>query len=202
MTFLHSEYNSKINLSAKQVLEISLEITRDFTPCFSSPVPELVGYNRLTPRELLDIGEEICRDFAPKASDNIPELMLLPVDPEHVYVYWNLGKITEASVPDKALTLRIYSQPDAQAADAKITHLFDVALDKSGNSQHVYLPNPDDVLYSAIIGNYRTDDDFIAIAHSNSIHIPHGSVFWHQDYNHSIADLSKSSSGIGILNQA
>ena len=80
MTFLHSGHNSKINLSAKQMLEISQEISRDFTPCFSNPVQELDGKIRLSPRELLDIGEEIGRSFAPTPSYNTPELMLLPVD--------------------------------------------------------------------------------------------------------------------------
>ena len=100
MTFLHSGYNSKINLSAREVLEISQEISRNFTPCFSSGMPELVEKIRLSPKELLDIGDEIGRSFAPKASYNIPEVILLPVDPGHLYAYWNLGENRENSAPD------------------------------------------------------------------------------------------------------
>src|ERR1035437_8410992 len=100
MTFLHSGYNSKINLSAKEMLEISQEINRNFTPYFSSCIPDLIENISLSPMELLDIGEEIGRDYAPKVSYSIPEVTLLPVDPGSLFVYWNLGENRENSTPD------------------------------------------------------------------------------------------------------
>jgi hypothetical protein len=207
MTFLHSGYNSKINLSAKDMLEISQEISRDFTPCFSSQMPELVEQIRLTPRELLDIGEEIGRDFAPKASYHIPELILLPVDPGHLYAYWNLGENRETPMPDNnskdQLTLRIYSQPEEERADPQTPLWFDVAIDSPKTQQQVSLPSPvDETAYSAAIGKCCADDSFITFAHSNIIHAHYGQTLRHQDPEKSTYCLSINASGLGISKKA
>ncbi|MCK9397022.1 MAG: DUF4912 domain-containing protein [Methylobacter sp.] len=181
------------------MLEISQEISRDFTPCFSSQMPELVEKIRLTPRELLDIGEEIGRDFAPKASYSIPELILLPVDPEHLYAYWNLGDSRWTPEPDNELTLRVYTQPEEQSADTQTPLWFDVAVDSPNTRQQVSLPGPvDETAYSAAIGKYCADDSFIVFAHSNIIHAHHGYTAQHQDHQNPADGLSKSASGLGI----
>ncbi len=203
MAFLHSGYNSKINLSAKEMLEISREINRNFTPCFSNPMPELAENIRLTPRELLDIGEEIGRDFAPKLACNTPELMLLPVDPGHLYAYWSLGENRETSSPanvdNEQLTLRIYSQPEEESAASETVSWFDVAIDSPMTHQQVSLPHSvDETAYSAAIGKCGADDGFIEFAHSNIIHTPHGGASWHQVHDDIASCTSKNASGLGI----
>jgi hypothetical protein len=208
MTFLHSGYNSKFNLSAKDLLEISQEISRHFTPCYSSGMPELVEKIRLSPTELLDIGDEIGRSFAPTAFYNIPEVVLLPVDPGHLYAYWNLGENREISAPDdehkNQLTLRIYSQPEEEKAATETAAWFDIAIDSPNTRQQVSLPGPvEETAYSAAIGKYCEDDGFIAFAHSNIIHAPHGGAAWHQqDHDNSTFGLSKNASGQGISKPA
>jgi hypothetical protein len=205
MAFLYSGYSSNINLSAKEMLEISQEITRNFTPCFLSPMPELVEKIRLSPKELLDISEKIGRDFAPKSSSpSVPELTLLPVDPGHLYAYWDLGGSAEKAVLDndyeEPLTLRIYSQSDEQKTDAETAVWFDVAIDSSMARQQVTLPTPvDDMAYSAAIGKCCADDSFIEFVHSNTIHAPYGQMAWHYDATHC---LSNSASVRGISKQA
>ncbi len=205
MTFLHSGYNSKINLSAKDMLEISQEISRDFTPCFSSRMPERVKTIRLSPRELLDIGEEIGRNFAPKVSYKASELMLLPVDPGHLYAYWHLDEKQQTLAPapikdcDEQLTLRIYSQPEQDNAAKQTPTWFDVAIDSPKNRQQVSLPSPvDETAYSAAIGKCCADDSFITFAHSNLIHTFHGRTAWRQDAENPAYHQGKSASGQGI----
>ncbi len=207
MTFLHSGHNPQMNLSAKELLEISQEISRDFTPCFSSRMPELAEDIRLTPRELLDIGEEIGRDFASQASYNIPQLMLLPVDPEHLYAYWSLEQSWGISMPDnddnEQLTLRIYAQPVQERAVAKTAHWFDVAIDRFKTRQQVTLPNPvEQTAYFAAIGKCCADDSFVAVAYSDVIHAHYGQSAWHQDPENSSYCLGKNTSGLGISKAA
>ncbi|WP_292433444.1 DUF4912 domain-containing protein [Methylobacter sp.] len=189
------------------MLEISQEITRNFTPCFSSRMPELVEKVRLSPKELLDISEEIGRDFAPKPSSyNAPELVLLPVDPGHLYAYWHLEGNTQksASASDndnkEQLTLRVYSQPDEQKADAEAAVWFDVAIDSSIAHQQVALPTAvEDTAYSAAIGKCCADDSFIEFVHSNIVHAPHGQTAWHYDATYCSGN---SASGRGISKRA
>jgi hypothetical protein len=203
MTFLQAKYNSKMNLSAKDMLEISQEISRNFTPCFSSPATEPDEKIRLSPRELWDIGEEIGRDFAPKPSGNIPALMLLPVDPGHLYAYWDLGRDKDISMPDnEQITLRIYSQSDDEEASAETVSWFDVAIDNPMTQQQVSLSCPvNETAYSAAIGKWGADDGFIAIAHSNIIHAPLRTA-WHQDHQDFGYCQGKNASGLGINKQA
>jgi len=203
MTFLHAEHNFKMNLSAKDMFEISQEISRDFTPCFSSPAPELDERIRLSSRELFDVGEKISRDFASKPYGNTPELMLLPVDPEHLYAYWNLGKDRDMSMADnEPITLRIYSQSDDEEAAAETASWFDVAIDNPMTQQQVSLPCPvNETAYSAAIGKWGADDGFIAIAHSNIIHAPLRTA-WYQDHQDFSYCQGKNASGLGINKQA
>lgn len=202
MTLLQAKYNSKMNLSAKDMLEISQEISRNFTPCFSSPATEPDEKIRLSPRELWDIGEEIGRDFAPKPSCHIPELMLLPVDPGHLYACWYLAGDREVSTQDNdQLTLRIYSQSDDEEASAETVSWFDVAIDNPMNQQQVSLPSPvNETAYSAAIGKWGADDGFIAIAQSNIIHAPLRTA-WHQDHQDFSYCQGKNASGLGINKQ-
>jgi len=200
MAFLHSGYNFKINLSAEEMLEISQEISRNFTPCFSNPVTELAEKIRFSPSELLNIGEEIGRDFAPRLFSNDPELMLLPVDPGHLYAYWNLGENREiprsASGGTDLLTLRVYSQPDQESAVSETVSWFDVAIDSPMTQQQVSLPSPvDEMAYSAAIGTCGVDDSFIELAHSNIIHTHGGQTAWRQNFTDG---LNKNVSGLGI----
>lgn len=209
MTFLHSGYNSNINLSAKDMLEISQEISRNFTPCFSSRMPELVEKIRLSPRELLDIGNEIGRDFAPKVSPNTSELTLLPVDPGHLYAYWHVAENREKAEPDNKgddqLTLRIYAQPEeeTETAATETATWFDVAIDSTNTQQQISLPSiVDETAYSAEIGKYYEDDGFVAFAHSNIIHASHGQAAWHHQHPTFTNSLGKNASGQGISKPA
>jgi hypothetical protein len=221
MAFLHSGHNSKIRLSANEMLGISQEISRDFTPCFLSLVPEPAEKIRLSSKELLDIGEEIGRDFAPKLSCNAPEVMsgyparhpsgkcksvpdrfvmLLPVDPGHLYAYWNLGENREIFSPanddNDQLTLRVYSQPEEESAASETASWFDVAIGRSMTHQQVSLPNlADHMVYSAAIGQRAADHGFIEFAHSNVIHAHGGQTAWHQDPTYG---SNKNASGLGI----
>jgi hypothetical protein len=196
MTFLHAGYNSKINLSPKDMLEISQEISRDFTPYFFSGASVSAGSIRLTPKELLDIGQEISRDFAPTPTYNALKLMLLPVDPGHLYAYWHLGD----SRPDGSqLTLRVYPQDNPQKTADDAVSWFDVALDSPNTQQQVTIPDQvDGVAYSAAIGKSDADNSFAAIVHSNGIHVPQGSRAGHQAPKNSTVCLGKHASGQGI----
>lgn len=173
------------------MLEISQEISQAFTPYFSHPIPVLLEKSGLTATELLVIGEEIRRDFAPKVSVNSPELMLLPVDPQHLYAYWNFEENSRPT-SDHELTLRIYSQAEQQTA----IHWFDVAIDNLKTSQQISLPSFEETTYSAAIGKYYSADSFIAFAHSNSIDSAHGQHQQPKKINTN--GLSKNASGLGI----
>ena len=201
MTFSRSRYDTQIKLSPEELFEISQEISRKFAPNASTdpafppdafpsryaprkfgkkPINSLLhaGHHsriRLSPQEMFEISQEISRKYAPNMSTATPELVLLPVDPSHLYAYWNLGddkNITglkeESANP---LILRIYWRPDENAALSNTKIWFDVALDTLQSRQKVRLPI-DGTAYSAVIGRLYPDNSLRVFADSNLIHVP------------------------------
>jgi hypothetical protein len=181
MTFLHSRNYSQIELSPKELLEISQEINREFAPSSVMDSPELDAEIKLSPKELFDISEEIRQDFAPRASDNPQELVLLPVDPDHLYAYWNLGEDKPDTTPTidsgNQLTLRIHSEPNKNSDITETKSWFDVAVDSPQAQQQVFLPmRTDETAYSATIGKHYPDNSLAPFFQSNITHVPPGKV--------------------------
>jgi len=136
------------------------------------------GYNpqiRLSQRELLEISQRISQEFTPSACSALPELVLLPVDPFHIYAYWNLGRNNLKSKPNDhtnfQLILRIYYQPNQSSSFYNTKQWFDVTVNRIKHQQKVAVPN-DHTFYSAVIGKHYVDDSFAAYAYSNIIHVP------------------------------
>ena len=101
----------------------------------------------------------------------------MPVDPYHLYAYWNLdeNKVheTQKGAVGNDLALRVFWLP-AEKSDLSKTKLwFDVDIHKSQNQIKIRLPI-DETAYSAVIGNRFLDHSFVAFAQSNVIHVPRG----------------------------
>jgi len=65
---------------------------------------------KLTQIELLEISQEISKSFMPKISNDLPKLTLMPIAPQHLYAYWNLGSHKSVALKKNStqeLTLRI-----------------------------------------------------------------------------------------------
>ncbi len=179
MTFSHSRYNPQIRLSSEEILEISQEINREFTPVFSTKIISQAQHQAFSPKEMLEISEEISKDFAPIASNHTQELILLPVDPDHLYVYWNLvkDKLLDAQkmASGQQLTLRIYAEPDKKTDTSK--PYFDVAIDSAQAQQNIALPmHTHETTYCATIGNRHKNNSLTPFAYSNSAHVPAGRI--------------------------
>ncbi|MGR9087432.1 MAG: DUF4912 domain-containing protein [Gammaproteobacteria bacterium] len=188
------------------MLEISHEINSRFAPNAASLIPDIVDFSfsesdllpflhparlenktvlrswhdpdlGLTPRELLEISEDISSRYPPLARTATPELLLLPVDPDHLYACWDLGeykKSMESQQPSaNGLTLRIYWLPDESTAASGSNVWFDVDVHEASSRQKVRLPL-DDSAYSAALGRVNADQSFDAYAQSNIVRVPPG----------------------------
>ena len=181
MALSYSGYNSQIKLSPEEMLEISQEIHHEFAPEISVEKPEPVSQHALSPKEMLAISEEIRQDFAPKASNNPQEVVLLPVDPDHIYVYWNLGddqpNTAQKIEYGNPLALRIYPE-SGENADITITKpWFDVAVTGSQAQQRVPIPSwAHETAYRATIGKRDTDSHLAPLATSNLTQVPLGKI--------------------------
>ncbi len=132
---------------------------------------------KLSQQDLLTVSEEISRTFALPLAHHQPELVLMAVDPTHLYAYWNLQesqKDNELIQTDKQLALRIYTLPELSEHHDKIQLSFDIKVHGFKNQQKVPLPVAA-TAYSAIIGEINTENSFIALANSDIVHVPRSS---------------------------
>lgn len=192
MTFEDVEPRSPIELTRDEMLAISAEISLKFSPdkaelpvierrpteLTAPPVADLPELNHIagfSHLELQAISQDISQRFAPKSSNSVPELLLLPVDPFHLYAYWDIGPSQNAMAVDhnlqKSLTLRVYWRPDAERAITRSNIWFDIPADNSANRKKVRLPI-DDTFYSAVLGKLNPDRSLDVLAHSNLVHVP------------------------------
>ena len=142
---------------------------------------------KLSQEEILDISKEINREFPLNDPSSSPELVILPVDPYHLYAYWNLGinlnaywnvgkssqNPTQEDDLDNHLTLRIYSQPSHGTDPDKTKIWFDVPIYGSQTQLQVPLPSYE-TAYSAAIGKRYADNRFVVFAYSRIINVPTG----------------------------
>ena len=177
MKFSYSRYNPKIRLSPGEMLEISQEINSAFAPSLSTDIAIPTNQHKLSPQELFDISKEIRLDFAPKASNNPQELVLLPVDPNNLYAYWNLVddtlNTTQNNNSGNQLTIRVYSEPDRNTDSTNTRSWFDVAIDSPQAQQKIPLPLwSHEAAYCATIGKRHPNNSLAPFASSNISQIP------------------------------
>jgi hypothetical protein len=154
-------------------------------PSFPKRGTERLPQHRLSPKELFEISEEIRQDFAPKASSNTQELVLLPVDPDHLYVYWSLGddKLNTTSGNDSKnqLTLKIYSSPNKNTDTTKTKSWFDLVIDSARAQQSMLLPKwAHETAYCATIDKRYSNNNLAPFAYSNVTHVPPGKLIPNQ----------------------
>ncbi|NOR81832.1 MAG: DUF4912 domain-containing protein [Methyloprofundus sp.] len=131
---------------------------------------------KLSQQDLLDISKDIIQAYVPHDTCQQPELVLMPVDPTSLYVYWKLkdNSTDDAIKPvDKQLILKIYSIPEISEFSNNLQLSFEIKVDGFQNQQKVQLPVAA-TAYSAVIGEINTDEDdrFTALAAANTIHVP------------------------------
>ncbi|MDD5462622.1 MAG: DUF4912 domain-containing protein [Methylococcales bacterium] len=163
------------------MLEISQEINREFTPGALPALSEPASKIKLSSTEMFEISEEIRQNFAPRAENNAQELVLLPVDPDHLYAYWNLPDTKPDIMPktdsENQLTLRIYSEANKNTGTVETKPWFDVAIDNTQAQQSVFLSKQaHETTYSAAIGQRFPDNSLSSFADSNITHVPPGRV--------------------------
>lgn len=171
----YSSCNPQIQLSTEELLDISQAINREFALNLATPVAAPVYPDELSPPEMLAISTEISADYAPNPDNNPDELVILPVDPDHLYAYWHV-EAPQAMVacPDwqPHWTLRVYADAD-QPPLAPCPSWFDLAVNNCQDQQQVALPeHTANNTYHASLGDSGAGAVFATLADSNQIHLP------------------------------
>jgi hypothetical protein len=164
------------SLTTPELLSISLTISREFSPRIISRSNRL----RFSAQELLAISQEIFREFSQRHLPNSNKLVLLPVDPHHLHVYWQLADPKTASATDtepQPLALRLYPEPtDNAISETEFPQpVLDITISAQQHSLEIRLPDhcPGNCVYQAAIGRLDSSTQkFTAYAQSNSAALP------------------------------
>ena len=162
---------------------ISQEISRKFSPVVSVKSSGLARRIALTPKELRDISEEITRKYVPTLKSKTSNVVVLPIDPENLYVFWNLGQAeTTPGLVDntKDIVLRIYPKPEEFPSTSIAEAWVDVDLDQTKTRQKVPFPKGQQACsYTAAIGLRDEDNRLTTLATSKAVHTPRGITAMH-----------------------
>lgn len=171
---LHDKNSLAPAFSAQHLQAISNAISNNFAPQFTIKSQQTKATTTLSANELLEISNAVSLTCRPILET--PKLMLLPVDPQHVYVYWNLpelkSQLREAKNTAAKPALRLFVETE-NSDSLHDTTWFDVDLDRTSQQQQITLPPMGNAYaYSASIGLLGADQQFIATRNSNHIQIP------------------------------
>ena len=178
MSLRHFSVNKfQTPLSRIELFEISNDISMRFTPAKPVKMPELGNDIKLTGIELLEVSQNINLYYAPSISSSIKRLVLLPIDPQHLYAYWSLGdnqtnKISQTLIEGQ-LALRIYSKTKESLDAANREPVIEIAIHEVQARQRIRLPmdaSNGAAVYSASIGEYDPENGFVSLLKSNNTH--------------------------------
>lgn len=167
------------NISAKEMLRISHDISRDFTPSKPIKKPNDNSNKGLTSRELLKISQNISQYYSPKTSSNIKNLKLLSISPRQLYVYWNLGINNSPSllpsIFNDELLLQIYSYPIENKTQKPPELIYEKPIHDFQHQKKITIPvTKNHLVYSAYISNQTAKQKSSPILKSNRLHILNG----------------------------
>ena len=179
MIFLHTFWKTfKASLSSKELFEISGEISKRYAPVKPA---ELNDDSVPTQQELLEVSQNISRYFAPRISSNSQKLVVLSIDPQHLYIYWSLDENQDYTLSrrifNKEMVLRVYSRLTGKRVLAPAKPLVEIAIDDFHSRQKIYLPAPENpTIYSASIGQAIVGEGFVSLIDSNVTHAVQGTM--------------------------
>ena len=166
--FRHSsENNVNTQLSRDEMLEISSEISDFFSLGMMLENLKTEPGFELSREELLEVSDKISLYFAPTRLSISQKLVILPIDPQHLYVYWELGNNQAPSLSQKfannELSLKIYSQ-----SNEDLSTVYQSTIHELQGANIIKLEVADKTsVYFASIGRDGLNNDFVPLIKSN-----------------------------------
>lgn len=187
MTHPHSSDNaSQALISAKEMIKISHEISRKHSPVIPSPAKAVTNRttistvkSNLSTQYLRQVSHNISLYYPPKLTSTTEKLTLLSIDPQHIYIYWNLG--TNHTTPllqtmhSDGLVLKIHSLTNQ--GQIKNNLIYELPVHSFQYQEKIKIPiMGEQTMYSASIGKYGASRDFVSLVKSNDLHVYKGEI--------------------------
>lgn len=168
-----SRHGSNIQLRSKELQAISNDINLSYQPRHTSKTAQRGRAARYSTEELRAISEQITREYRHGAAvtPEEPKVVLLPVDPKHVYAYWNLGGLSTED-ERSPIVLRVF-QKKKLGRPVTSPAVADIGLSSVRSGQRVVLPHAEEGFpWVATIGRLGSGDVFCPLLSSEQAQLP------------------------------
>jgi len=142
---------------------------------FKEPInkPKQANDKSLSRKELLEVSQNISRYYAPKVSSSAQNLVLLTIDPNHLYAYWNLIEnqpdTLSRHLSNDEWVLRVNVQHQVHPVNKKEKSVTEIKINKLHSKQEIKLPSvKKGMVYSASIGRVDEKNKFDPLIKSNT----------------------------------
>lgn len=150
-------------------IDISNDKSRDYAPVLFVELPNPGKSNQLSKKDLLEVSQNISLYYAPKISSGFKKIVVLPIDPEHIYVYWNLGDAQDIAlsqhISNKELSLRIYSESVEKKESVSLKPVIEFDINALQTGKKISLPTTvqNSTVFSVCIGQADSNNTFIPL---------------------------------------
>jgi hypothetical protein len=163
--------SARVMFKPEEIFAISEEISRNYAPLILAKPAGLSRRIALSTNELFEISQEISRKYTPKLNAGTPRVVMMPIDPDHLFVSWNLKAAeNDLASPDNStrqeriLRIRpVKSENHTNSAES----WFDVSVTPSSNRETVTIPVEYKAnSYTATLGEINREQQFTVLAES------------------------------------
>ncbi len=137
-----------------------------------------IATNGLSPQRLLSLSQSIGEKFAAWPVSPATSIHALMVHPQRIFVFWQVhpnDQTCMCAANSTELKLRFYELAHAAQSLDSAGHTFDIGISGWANQRYVDVWE-DDKLYRIVLGYVTPDNDFSALATSNTVLLPHSGV--------------------------
>ncbi len=134
--------------------------------------PKLANKKGLSRQELLEVSQNISRYYAPKVSLSTQKLVLLAIDPKHLYAYWNLVEnqpdTLSQNLSNSEWVLRVYKEQQSFPTKIIEKPIAEIQITALQSGQEIRLPVvKKEMIFSATISKVVEENGFNLLIKSN-----------------------------------
>lgn len=158
-----------LTITPQEMLAVSRLIKRDFAPQFFHAQAQGTQQTPFTSQELRDIANHISRQYSHSSASRAAQLLLLPIAPGRLHLFWQLGPNPPQFQPEAPVSLRLFAETD----DHQTTDQQPLEIPLQGKQGHGELQLPTGegrpgTAYQAVIGWRDEQQRFQPLLQSNS----------------------------------
>jgi len=146
-----------IQYTHSELLTISQQISQQFSPEILTKRCVTTRHQEMSSQQLREVSQQISTYYTVKLDLNTTRLLLLPVTPNSLYIYWNLAdnqaNLARQQRLGRQWMLKIFAQSTMNVGKIVEQSIIEIPINQTQSRQQITLPTTQkNSLYSASLG--------------------------------------------------